>query len=251
VNVRRTYRVKEVSRLAGVSIRTLHYYEEIGLLVPTGRTDARYRLYTDDDLLRLQQILINRELGLPLEEIRHSLDEPAFDRRQALLAQRKQLQQRAEKTAAMIAGVDAALAALDSKGGAMGKLFEGFDPAKYEDEALERWGNTDAYKEAARRTRRYTKEDWARHRAEQEEIYRDAARLMSGGKNPSAPDAMAVAERHRLMIDRWFYPCSRDTHRGLASLYETDPRFAAGIDAHAAGLTVFLAAAIRANANGG
>lgn len=96
MNARGTYQVKEVSRLAGVSIRTLHYYEEIGLLVPTGRTDAGYRLYTDDDLLRLQQILIGRELGLPLEEIRRSLDDPTFNRREALLAQKKQLEQRAE-----------------------------------------------------------------------------------------------------------------------------------------------------------
>lgn len=248
MNARRTYQVKEVSRLAGVSIRTLHYYEEIGLLVPTGRTDAGYRLYTGDDLLRLQQILINRELGLPLEEIRRSLDEPTFNRREALLAQKKQLRQRAEKTTAMIAGVDAALAVLDSKGGAMERIFEGFDPAKYEAEAHEHWGDTDAYKEAARRTKRYTKEDWARHRAEQDEIYRDAAELMSTGKKPSDPDAMAVAERHRLFIDRWFYPCSLETHRGLASLYESDPRFAVGMDAHASGLTAFLVAAIRANA---
>jgi DNA-binding transcriptional MerR regulator len=251
VNARGTYQVKEVSRLAGVSIRTLHYYEEIGLLVPTGRTDAGYRLYTDDDLLRLQQILIGRELGLPLEEIRRSLDDPTFNRREALLAQKKQLEQRAEKTAAMIAAVDAALDVLQSGGEEMERIFEGFDPAKFEAEAHERWGDTDAYKEAARRTKRYTKEEWARHRAEQEEIYRDAAELMSAGKNPSGPDAMAIAERHRLLIDRWFYPCGPETHRGLASLYESDPRFAAGMDAHASGLTPFLVAAIRANASRG
>jgi DNA-binding transcriptional MerR regulator len=251
VTARHTYKVKEVSRLAGVSIRTLHYYEEIKLLVPGGRTEAGYRLYTDGDLLRLQQILIGRELGLPLEEIRRSLDDPAFKLRDALLAQKKQLEARAARTAGMIAAVDAAIAVMDTKGGAMERMFEGFDPAKYEAEAKERWGGTDAYKEAARRTKQYTKEDWARHRAEQEQIYRDAAALMNDGKDPSEADARAIAERHRLLIERWFYPCSRDTHRGLASLYESDPRFSAGIDAHAAGLTGFLAAAIRANASGG
>ena len=251
MNARRTYQVKEVSRLAGVSIRTLHYYEEIGLLVPTGRTDTGYRLYTYDDLLRLQQILIGRELGLPLEEIRLSLDDPSFNRREALLAQRKQLERRAEKTAAMIAAVDAAIAVLQSGGGEMEAIFEGFDPAKYDAEARERWGDTAAYKEAARRTRRYTKDDWARHRAEQEEICRDAAELMNTGKNPSAPEAMAVADRHRLLIDRWFYPCGLESHRGLASLYESDPRFSVGMEAQASGLTAFLAAAIRANASRG
>jgi len=263
LNARRTYQVKDVSRIARVSVRTLHYYEELGLLVPAARTDAGYRLYTDDDLLRLQQILIGRELGLTLEEIRRSLDDPSFDRMQALVAQKQHLQQRAERTRSMIASVDAALACLAEarlrEGGAlvdasrkdvsMESIFEGFDPAKYEEEARERWGETDAYKEAARRTKRYTKEDWARHRAEQEAIYTDAAALMAAGRSPTTDDAMAVAERHRLLIDRWFYPCSADTHRGLASLYESDPRFAAGIDAHAPGLTAFLAAAIRANAD--
>ena len=252
MNARRTYQVKDVSRIARVSIRTLHYYDEIGLLTPTGRTESGYRLYTDEDLLRLQQILIGRELGLPLEEIRRSLDDPAFDRKQALLAQKEQLRQRARQTAAMIAAVDAALAMVEraDKGGTMESIFEGFDAAKYDAEAKERWGDTDAYKEAARRTKRYTKEDWARHRAEQETIYRDAAALLSAGKAPSDDAAMEVAERHRLLIDRWFYPCSVETHGGLASLYESDPRFAAGMDDHTPGLAAFLVAAIRANARG-
>ena len=105
MTVRSTYRVKDVSRIAGVSIRTLHYYDEIGLLVPT-RTDSGYRLYTDNDLLRLQQILIGRELGLALEDIRRALDDPAFDLRQALLAQREQLEQRVRQTASMIEAVE-------------------------------------------------------------------------------------------------------------------------------------------------
>lgn len=249
MSARRTYLVSEVSRVAGVSIRTLHYYEEIELLVPTGRTDAGYRLYTDDDLLRLQQILIGRELGLSLEQVRLSLEDPGFNLRQVLIAQRQQLERRAEKTSAMIAAVDAAIAVLQSGGRPMEAMFGGFDPSKHDVEAQERWGDTNAYKEAARCTKGYTKEDWARHRAEQDEIYRDAAALMRAGKRPSEPDAMAIAERHRLSIDRWFYPCSLDTHRGLASLYENDPRFAAGMDAHASGLTAFLVAAIRANAS--
>ena len=94
----RRYRVKEVSEAAGVSIRTLHHYDAIGLLVPSGRTDAGYRLYTNDDVLRLQQILIGRELGLALEEIRKMLDEPGFDRRQALVRQRAELAERIERT---------------------------------------------------------------------------------------------------------------------------------------------------------
>lgn len=251
MTARRTYHVGAVSRIARTSVRTLHYYDEIQLLVPTARTDAGYRLYTDEDLLRLQQILIGRELGLSLEDIRRSLDDPSFDGRKALLAQKEQLQERAAQTAAMIAAVDAALAIVDSTrhGGTMESIFEGFNPAEYETEVRERWGGTDAYKEATRRTKRYTKEDWQRHRSEQAAIYADAAALMNGGAPPTDDAAMVVAERHRLLIDRWFYPCSVDLHRGLANLYESDERFSAGIDGHAPGLAAFLVAAIRANAN--
>ena len=251
---RRAYRIGDVSRMAGVSIRTLHYYDEIGLLVPRARTDSGYRLYTDDDLLRLQQILIGRELGLPLEEIRRSLDDPSFDPHAALLEQRRQLQRRAADTAAMIAAVDAALAIVSSsrnneREGCMDTIFGGFDPSNYEEEARERWGSSDAYKEASRRTQRFTKEDWKRQTEEQNGIYAEAAALMRAGTGATADAAMAVAERHRLLIDRWFYPCSHAMHRGLADMYETDERFTASIDRYGTGLTTFLAAAIRANAD--
>src|SRR5262245_26607042 len=107
------YQVKDVARLTRVSVRTLHHYDAIGLLVPTARTGAGYRLYTDSDLLRLQQILIRRELGLPLEEIRRSLDDPRFDRKAALLDQRERLHERARQAEAMIRAIDVALAELD------------------------------------------------------------------------------------------------------------------------------------------
>lgn len=241
-----------MARLTGVSIRTLHHYDEIKLLVPRTRTRAGYRLYNDEDLLRLQQILIGRELGLSLEEIRHSLDDPRFDRKKALLAQRGQLKKRAHQAEAMIRAIDAALAVLDgkTKGGDMDmkEIFGGFDPAKYEEEARERWGNTDAYKESTKRTRRYTADDWKAIQVEQAAIYKDAFTAMQSGKKPSDVEAMDIAERHRLSIDRWYYPCSTDAHRGLAFLYESDSRFAENIDKHGEGLTPFLVAAIRGNA---
>jgi DNA-binding transcriptional MerR regulator len=252
VKPRRTYHVKDVARIAGVSIRTLHHYDEIGLLVPQARSKASYRLYAEDDLLRLQQILIGRELGLSLEEIRRSLDDPDFDRRRALLAQKEQLRARARQTESMIRAVDAALAMLDekSKGGSMDmeKIFDGFDPSKYEDEARERWGKTDAYKESMKRTKRYTPDDWKKIKAEQSAIYQDSAAALKAGTKPSDPGAMDIAERHRLSIDRWFYPCSYEMQEGLASLYESDSRFAENINKHGEGLTDFLVAAIRANA---
>lgn len=261
----RTWQVKEVARIAGVTVRALHHYDEIGLLVPSARSAAGYRLYTRDDLLRLQQIVIGRELGLALEEIRRSLDDPGFDRRRALLAQRRELERRAARTAEMLRAVDHALAMIERPPGLhpeaddpmemneeremdMKELFDGFDPARYEAEAEARWGEGDAYRISKERTRRYTEADWRALRDEQAAILGDAARVQQAGRPPDGDEAMAIAERHRLSIDRWFYPCSPAQHAALADLYEADPRFAANIDKHGPGLTTFLAAAIRANA---
>ena len=246
----RTYQVRDVARLTGVSIRTLHHYDSIGLLVPSGRTPAGYRLYVEADLLRLQQILIGRELGLSLEEIRKSLDDPRFDRKAALLDQRQRLRDRATHTEAMIRAIDAALAALGGRTTGemhMADLFEGFNPAQYEEEARSQWGTTDAFAEAQKRTQRYTPDDWKALQVEQSAVYSDAYAALKAGTPASSTEAMDIAERHRLSIDRWFYPCSHEMHRGLASMYESDERFRQSIEQHGAGLTAFLAQAIRAN----
>ena len=248
----RTYQVKDVAQLAGVSVRTLHHYDSIGLLVPEARTAAGYRLYTDADLFRLQQILIGRELGLPLEEIRRALDDPRFDRKTALLDQRERLIARVRQSEAMIRAIDAALAGLngDQKDAEMKMedLFEGFDPSRYEDEVRQRWGTSEAFRESEKRTRRYTPDDWKALKAEQAAVYDDAHSALQAGQRPSDEAVMEIAERHRLSIDRWFYPCSHSLHCGLASMYESDDRFRQTIDRHGQGLTSFLAEAIRANA---
>jgi MerR family transcriptional regulator, thiopeptide resistance regulator len=252
MTVPRTYRVADVARQSGVSIRALHHYDAIGLLVPTGRTDAGYRLYTDADLLRLQQILIGRELGFSLEEIKRSLNDPRFDHRRALVEQRRRLEAKARALGDMLRAVDAALDAVgsDPTGGTMDmkELFNGFDPSAYEAEAKERWGDTDAYRESTWRVKGYTPDDWKRQQAEQAAIYADAADAMRRGVDPTSPAGVEIAERHRLSIDTWFYPCSRGMHAGLADMYEADDRFRAAIDAAGEGVTTFLAAAIRANA---
>jgi DNA-binding transcriptional MerR regulator len=248
---RRTYRVKDVAELAGLTTRALHHYDSIGLLCPSGRTAAGYRLYDDDDLMRLQQILLGRALGLSLEDIRRSLDDPNFDRREALLAQRAALASRAERTAGMIRAIDAALTAIEENDMGMvdmKRIFDGFDPARYDDEVKQRWGDTDAYKISAQRTTSYTEADWRKLKAEQAAIYTDALAALKEGVSADDARAMNIAERHRLSIDRWFYPCSPKMHCGLADLWEADRRYADNIDKLGAGLTEYLAAAVRANA---
>ncbi|HZD03899.1 MAG TPA: MerR family transcriptional regulator, partial [Longimicrobiales bacterium] len=149
--------VGEVARLARTTVRTLHHYDEIGLLRPSGRSDTGYRLYGDRDLERLHQILVLRELDVPLDTIREILDDPTYDRGRALRGQRELLEERLRRTESIIRAVDAALDALTGGRKMMPEeLFEGFDPSEYEDEARERWGGTEAYAESARRARGYS-----------------------------------------------------------------------------------------------
>ncbi len=231
-----------------MSIRTLHYYDEIGLLVPE-RTANGYRTYTEEDLLRLQQVLINRSLGMPLEDIKRSLDDPAFDFTTALTRQRSALVDRLSDTHRMIASIDAALETLNAKDEHMTtdlkKIFDGFDPADYEEEAAEKWGDTDAYQESQRRTSNYGEAEWKAIKAEADAIWKDGAGAMNAGVAPDSIEAHAIAERHRQHINRWFYPLTPQMHAGLADMWEADERFAANIDQHGEGLTQWIAAAVR------
>ena len=244
-------RVSEVARLAGVTVRTLHHYDAIGLLVPSRRSAKGYRLYTDDDLLRLQQIVIGRALGMSLERIRRTLDDPDFELAEALREQRALLVERQEQTRDMIRSIDVALVALDKeqeKKMDAKQLFDGFDPAEHEAEARQRWGSSAAFAESRRRTQDYGPEDWARIQEEARAIVEAWAAERRAGRAADAAPAMDLAEQHRLHIDRWFYPCDHAMHAGLAQLYVQDERFAAYFDRHGEGLARYVAAAIEANA---
>ena len=166
--------VGEVAELAGVTVRTLHHYDELGLLSPSGRSEAGYRLYSYDDLARLREILIWRTLGFPLTEIASLLDEPGHDRLGALERQRELIEREIDRLGALAGAVDAAIAA--HRNGAeleADAMFEGFDPSEYEKEARERWGDTDAYRESARRAASYGKAEWDEIRREAEAIMRE------------------------------------------------------------------------------
>jgi DNA-binding transcriptional MerR regulator len=243
--------VSQVAKLAGVSVRTLHHYDEIGLLRPSGRSEAGYRLYEQQDLQRLQQVLFFKELGFPLEEITRVVRDPAFDIRAALRMQRQLLTERATRVHALIQAVDAALESIERgtvmKKEEMFEVFGDFDPTKYEAEARERWGNTQAYKESAKRTSRYAKKDWEKIKAEGDRIQKELAAQLEAGRAPTDAEVMALAEQHRGYIERWFYPCSPEMHRGLGELYVSDSRFTENIDRVRPGLAQFMRDAFRAN----
>ncbi len=244
--------VGKVAELAGISVRTLHHYDEIGLLSPSSRSDAGYRLYDDADLQRLQQIMFYRELAFPLEDIGKIMQDPAYDSRDALLQQRRMLETKSAHIAAMLEAIDRALDATQ-KGIAMNKeemfeVFGNFDPAEYDDEVKERWGDTDAYKESNRRTSRYTTQDWERIKTEGADQMERMVALFDEGASPEDPRSMDVAEDARLSIDRNFYPCSREMHVHLGEMYVADPRFTKYYDQHREGLAQWFCDAIIANA---
>jgi DNA-binding transcriptional MerR regulator len=156
-----TYTVGQLANVAGVSIRTLHHYDAIGLLSPSERTQGGYRVYRHADLEDLQQILLYRELDMPLDAIGRLMLDPTFDRRAALVAQRAQLAGRARRLSAILAAIDAALDALTTgetmNDTDMFEVFGDFEPKIYEAEVKERWGETDAYAKNRHAGRRATR----------------------------------------------------------------------------------------------
>jgi MerR family transcriptional regulator, thiopeptide resistance regulator len=248
----RTLRVGAVARMAGVTVRTLHHYDEIGLLRPSGRSEAGYRRYTDGDLERLQRILFYRELEFGLDQVREALADPAADalvhlrRQHALLVERIQRLNRL-KDAVMLA-MEAHQMNIPLTPEERLEVFGDFRPEDHDAEVQERWGDTDAYRESARRTARYTREDWLRIKAEGEAATRMVADAMAAGLPPDSAPAMDGAEAHRRQIDGAFYPCSYEMHRGLAEMYIADARFTANYEAVAPGLAQFMHDAIVANA---
>jgi MerR family transcriptional regulator, thiopeptide resistance regulator len=245
--------VSQVAKASGISVRTLHHYDEIGLLRPSGRSDAGYRLYDPADLERLQQILFFRELEFSLEEIGKILDDPGFDLGSALRMQRQMLAEKSARAQSLIAAVDDALARLE-KGKTMteDEIFQHWKDFKQEDheeEAKRRWGDGDAWKESKKRTARYTKEDWEALGREAAAIYHKFTALIEAGTPATSPAAMDAAEEHREHISKWFYPCPVAMHRGLGELYVNDPRFTANIDRMRPGLSLYMRDAFRANAD--
>ncbi|MFD7889357.1 MerR family transcriptional regulator [Streptomyces albidoflavus] len=246
------YTVGQVAAVAGVTVRTLHHYDAIGLLSPSGRSAAGHRRYGDGDLDRLQRVLFHRALGFALDEIAALLDDPDADPRAHLRRQHALLTDRIETLRRMADAVAAAMEAAQ-----MGinltpeekfEVFEGYDPDQYADEARQRWGHTDAYRESQRRTASYTKADWQRLKDEFDALHARVAELLALGVPADAPVAMDAAEEHRRFIDGAHYPCDARMHTCLADMYVADPRFTATYEAIRPGLAQYLHDAIHANA---
>lgn len=246
------YTIGQVTRLAGVSVRMLHHYDELGLLVPSARSESGYRLYSAADLKRLQQILVYRELEFGLGEIGAMLDAPECDVEEHLRRQHGLLRQRRSRIEVLLQAIEQEMEART-----MGisltpeEQLEVFGTDKlpeYEQEAAQRWGETPAWRESQRRTAAYRKEDWVEIKREADAALADFAAAMTAGQPAAGPAAMDLAEAHRRHISRWFYECGLGLHVRLAEMYLSDPRFRAGYERAAPGLAEYVHDAILANA---
>ncbi|MCA0438199.1 MAG: MerR family transcriptional regulator [Actinobacteria bacterium] len=242
--------VGQVAQAFGVTRRTLHHYDEIGLVVPSERTAAGYRLYTAADLTRLQHVVVYRRLGFALEEIALLLDQP-----EGLVAhlrrQRAAVTSRLSELRGLVKAIDHALEeAMNDRpitDAEKRELFgEGWGE-EYAAEAEQRWGDTAAWKQSQERTAGYTKADWERIKAEGDAVNAQFARLLDAGTPVVGDEAAAAAEAHRRSIES-HYDCSHGFHVKLAQMYVADPRFTAYYDGIRPGLARYVHDAILANA---
>lgn len=242
--------VGEVARAYGVTARTLHHYDELGLLEPSERSAAGYRLYTAADLDRLAQIVVYRRLEFPLERVRELLDAGAGDLAPHLRRQRAVVQTRRRELAELARAIDTALeAAMNNRPATEHELKALFGDSfeEWRSEAQVQWGSTDAYRESRRRTKEFTAQDWQAVKDEGARIDRLLVEAATAG-GPSSEAAFAAAEVHRAGIER-FYRCNYQMHRALADMYLADPRFTAYYENLSPGLAQWLRDAIHANAD--
>ena len=243
--------VGRTAELVGVSVRTLHHWDEIGLVSPSERTWSDYRVYQAADIERIQQVLLHRELGLSLAEVRAVLDDPDTDVVAQLDRQRAVLSERLDRLRRMIAAVDRMKEAHMSEQKLTAQqqaeiLGDGWDPA-WQDEAQENWGDTPEWAQSEKIKARMGVDDWKRVKEENDRLEADLAAAMTAGVQPGSEEANALAERHRASIGQWF-DITVQKQVCIARMYVQDPRFTAHYDERAQGLAAWLTAIIDANA---
>lgn len=243
--------VKQVAKLSGVSIRTLHHYDEIGLLKPASVGLNGYRYYGREELLRLQQILFHRELGLALEDIRRLLDAPGFDRMAALKAHRAKLASDIQRYGQLLRTIDQTLAALDGERAMEDKaMYRGFDPekqAKYEAWIVDRYPRMQQVMEASKAvTKSWTQADYDGAQDEMEAIEVGMANALTSGAPADSDHVQNLVRRLSVLVGRyWTAPVTAPGFIGLASLYGEHPEFRARYEGRVRGLTEYLQAAMR------
>jgi len=226
--------INDVVKLTGLSKRTLHHYDEIGLLVPKRQDDNGYRIYDQEDLLRLEQILLYKELGFELKDIGHLVDDGGENVYDVMRMHRATLVAKRDRLNRIITLVEQRME------GEYDMAFDAFDMTdierakeQYDEEARKKWGDTQAYQQSRSKTAQYTKQDWAKITAEADEIFAGFNHL----RDKPADDAgrLALAELWREHITRYYYDCTYEILSGLGEMYVADERFTQNIDKHGQG----------------
>lgn len=234
------YTVNQLAKLAGVSVRTLHYYDEIGLLKPALVQKNGYRSYNERELLLLQQILFFRELDFPIDEIKHILSSSHFDVRRSLQDHRTMIELKKKRLSALIKTIDTTLRKLERPTPMddqdMKELYDTFGEEtikKYANEVKERWGHTEAYKQSMERASKMTKEDYEKYKHDSDLFMKKVAATMD--KGATSPEFQALIAEHFKSLSTWYEP-NFEMYRGLAKMYVDDPRFTAYYENYRKGL---------------
>ncbi len=238
------YTIKEIADLAGVTTRTIRYYDEIGLLDPALIGDNGYRYYDQDSLLRLQQILFFRELDVPLKEIRVMMSRPDFDLLSALDNHRSALQTKVHRLEKLIDTLDKTVASVKGEGTMSDKgVFDGFDESQYEDEVRERWGDSPRFAESQAKWSSYSEEQKEAIKAEGGRL---TVRMVSENPeaSPDAPDVQAAVGEYHAYLNQYFYTCDISFLRRLADGWVQDPRFAINYERIREGGAAFVREAV-------
>ena len=234
--------IKEFAKISGVSVRTLHYYDEIGLLSPAFVERATgYRYYDENSLLRMQEILFYRELDFSLKSIGEILSSPNHDTRRSLEEQKKLLTLKKERLERLIFSIDAAM-----KGDNIMEAFDNSEFEAYKAEAQEKWGKTDAYKEHTEKTKHYSQEKWNGLADGMDRIMAQFAVCMKSGAAPDSAEAQSLVKTLQEHITDNYYHCTKEILAGLGQMYVADERFQNNIDKHGKGTAAFICEAINA-----
>ncbi|MEG1495961.1 MAG: MerR family transcriptional regulator [Clostridiales bacterium] len=235
--------VKEVSVLTGITVRTLHYYDEIGLFCPTAITEKGYRLYDDLALSQLQEILFFREMGFPLKEIKTIRENPQYNKKIALKNHIEILKMKKNRLENLI---DLAQATLK---GENTMEFEAFDDKeikvtqeKYKEEAKERWGETTEYQNSEDKTKNYSQKQWELIRQEMDEIMNGFGAEV--GNDPKSPHIQKLVKDWQEHLTKYYYDATNELLGALGEMYVADPRFTANIDKYGKGVAKLLSDAI-------
>lgn len=239
------YTVQQLANIAGVTVRTLHHYDHIGLLKPSSRNAARYRFYGEAELLRLQQILFFRELDFSLEDISRIIDSPGFDPVEALEAHREELKKRVGRLFLLLDTIDKTIRKLkgDKIEMADEELYGGLSKEQaeaYAEEARQRW-DPRLVNETNARVKKWTKEKWAEVNKELDDILKQLASLMGTPAGDGKVQAL-IARHHKYMNN--FFEVKPEMYRNFATLYTEDARFHAYFEKYHAGLADYLAEGI-------